>query len=35
VLADEFVQPGRLTETQAVALARTILHDNPRRIFGT
>jgi glucuronate isomerase len=35
VLADEFVQPGRLTESQAVALARTILHDNPRRIFGT
>jgi glucuronate isomerase len=34
VLADDFVRPGRLTETQAVALARTILYDNPRRIFG-
>jgi glucuronate isomerase len=34
VLADEFVRPGRLSETQAIALARTILYDNPRRIFG-
>jgi glucuronate isomerase len=34
VLADEFVRPGRLSESQAVALARTILYDNPRRIFG-
>jgi glucuronate isomerase len=34
VLADEFVRLRRLNETQAVALARTILYDNPRRIFG-
>lgn len=33
VLADEFVKPGRLNETQAVELARTILSDNVRRIF--
>ena len=34
VLADEFVRPGRADEDAAAALARTILCDNPRRIFG-
>jgi glucuronate isomerase len=34
VLAEEFVRPGRLDEAAAVALAQTILCDNPRRIFG-
>jgi len=33
VLADDFVRPGRLTETQALELARTILRDNTSRIF--
>jgi glucuronate isomerase len=35
VLADDFVRPGRLTETDAVNLARTILRDNTRDIFHT
>ena len=34
VLADQFVRTGRLTETQAADLGRTIPYDNPRRIFG-
>lgn len=33
VLADHYVRPGRLTETNAVALARQILRDNVERIF--
>ncbi len=33
VLADDFVRPGRLTETGAVELARLLLRDNVRRIF--
>ncbi|MFL5342974.1 MAG: glucuronate isomerase [Gemmataceae bacterium] len=32
-LADEFVRPGRLSETQAVDLARLLLRDNVRAIF--
>lgn len=34
VLADEFVRPGRLTETEAVALGTRLLRDNVREIFG-
>lgn len=34
VLADEFVRPGRLNETQAVALAKALLDENPRRMFA-
>jgi glucuronate isomerase len=34
VLAEDFVKPGRLTEPQAVDLARTLLRDNVSRIFG-
>ncbi len=33
VLADEFVRPGRLTETEAVALGTRLLRDNVREIF--
>ena len=33
VLADEFVRPGRLTETDAVALGTRLLRDNVRDIF--
>jgi glucuronate isomerase len=33
-LADEFVRPGRLTETEAVALGKRLLRDNVREIFG-
>jgi glucuronate isomerase len=32
-LADEFVRPGRLTETEAVALGTRLLRDNVRDIF--
>ena len=33
VLADEFVKPGRLSETKARGLARCVLRDNVSRIF--
>ena len=33
ILADDFVRPGRLSETQAVDLARRLLRDNVREIF--
>ena len=33
VLADEFVRPGRLSETDAVALGKHLLRDNVREIF--
>jgi glucuronate isomerase len=33
VLADEFVRPGRLTESEAVALGTRLLRDNVRNIF--
>jgi glucuronate isomerase len=32
-LADEFVRPGRLTETEAAALGKRLLRDNVREIF--
>jgi glucuronate isomerase len=32
-LADEFVRPGRLSETEAVALGTRLLRDNVRDIF--
>jgi len=34
VLAREFVETRRLTEPQALEVARLLLHDNPARIFG-
>jgi glucuronate isomerase len=34
VLADDFVREGVLTETQAVGLARTVLRDNVKQVFG-
>ncbi|MFO0841219.1 MAG: glucuronate isomerase [Gemmataceae bacterium] len=34
VLAEQFVRPGALSEARAVELARTILLDNVKRIFG-
>jgi glucuronate isomerase len=34
VLADQFVRPGRLNETEAVALGQRLLRDNVREIFG-
>lgn len=34
VLAEQFVRPGTLSEERAVDLARTILHDNVKRVFG-
>lgn len=34
VLAERFVRAGVLTETRAVDLARCLLHDNVKRIFG-
>lgn len=34
VLAREFVEPGRMTESEAVATARLLLRENPKRIFG-
>jgi glucuronate isomerase len=33
VLADEYVRPGSLNETQAVALGRRLLRDNVKEIF--
>lgn len=33
VLAEQYVRPGQLTETQAVQLARKLLRENTRRIF--
>jgi glucuronate isomerase len=32
-LADDFVRPGRMSETEAVALGKRILRDNVREIF--
>jgi glucuronate isomerase len=34
VLADDFVRPGRLSETQAVDLAKHLLRDNVKQIFN-
>jgi glucuronate isomerase len=34
VLAREFVERGRMTEPQALEVARLLLRDNPARIFG-
>ncbi len=34
VLAREFVETGRLREQQALEVARLLLRDNPKRIFG-
>jgi glucuronate isomerase len=34
VLAREFVEAGRMNESQAVETARLLLRDNPKRIFG-
>jgi glucuronate isomerase len=34
VLADDFVRPGLLSEQAAVDLARRLLHDNVKAIFG-
>ncbi|WP_020475539.1 glucuronate isomerase [Zavarzinella formosa] len=34
VLADEFVRPGQLTETEAVALGKRLLRDNTREVFN-
>ena len=34
VLAREFVEPGRMSEETAVATARLLLRENPKRIFG-
>jgi glucuronate isomerase len=34
VLAREFVETGRLSEPQAVEIARLLLRENPKRIFG-
>jgi glucuronate isomerase len=34
VLADDFIRPRHANETQALELARLLLHDNPRRIFN-
>jgi glucuronate isomerase len=33
VLADDFVRPGRLSETQAVDLAKRLLRDNIKEVF--
>lgn len=33
-LADEFVRPGRMNETEAVALGKRLLRDNVREIFN-
>jgi glucuronate isomerase len=33
VLAEDFVRPGVLSETRAVALGRQVLRDNVERIF--
>ncbi len=34
VLAEDFVETGRLTEDEALATARLLLYENPKRIFG-
>jgi glucuronate isomerase len=34
ILADDFIRPKVYKETQALELARLLLHDNPRRIFN-
>jgi glucuronate isomerase len=34
ILANDFVRPRLYTEAQALELARLLLRDNPRRIFG-
>ncbi len=34
ILADDFVRPGAYSETQAIALARLLLRENTKRIFG-
>jgi glucuronate isomerase len=34
ILAEDFVKPGRLTETKAIGLARFLLRDNVSHIFG-
>ena len=34
VLAEDFVEPGAMTEDAAVDTARLLLYDNPKRIFG-
>ena len=34
VLAREFVEPGRMSESQALETATLLLRDNPKRIFG-
>ena len=34
VIADEFVRPGRLNETEAIALGTRLLRDNVREIFS-
>lgn len=34
ILAEEFVRPGRLSESGAVELAGQLLRDNPRRVFN-
>ena len=34
ILADDFVRSGVYSESQAVALARLLLHDNARQIFA-
>jgi glucuronate isomerase len=34
ILADDFVRPRVYTETQALGMARLLLHDNVRRIFN-
>ncbi len=33
-LADDFVRPKRLSETEAVALGKRLLRDNVREVFG-
>ncbi len=33
-LADEYVRPGLMNETEAVSLARLLLRENTKRIFG-
>ena len=34
MLADHFVKPGAMTETQAIAFARLLLRENSQAIFG-
>jgi len=33
-LADDFVRPKRLSETEAMALGKRLLRDNVREVFG-